>query len=72
LGKEKGMKVTVNGREADIVEGATILSMLVERGIKADSVVVERNRDIVPSELFGDVQLQDGDHLEVLRFVGGG
>ncbi len=66
------MKVTVNGREADIVEGATILSMLVERGIKADSVVVERNRDIVPSELFGDVQLQDGDHLEVLRFVGGG
>ncbi|WP_319467592.1 sulfur carrier protein ThiS [uncultured Pseudodesulfovibrio sp.] len=66
------MKVTVNGREADIAEGATILSMLEERGIKADSVVVERNRDIVPSEFFGDVQLQDGDHLEVLRFVGGG
>lgn len=66
------MKVVVNGNAADLPEGTTLLALLEAREIAPDTVVVERNKDIVVSESFGDVVLQDGDHLEVLRFVGGG
>ena len=66
------MVIVVNGKETELVEGATIESLLEQREVATNAVVVERNKEIVPSDSFGDVTLQDGDHLEVLRFVGGG
>jgi len=33
---------------------------------------VELNRDIVPRNLWVETMLHEGDHLEVVHFVGGG
>ena len=66
------MIVTINGKASELDEPLTILALLESRDIAPRTVVVERNGEIVPGESFGDVRLDDGDHLEVLRFVGGG
>jgi sulfur carrier protein len=66
------MIVTINGKAAELDEPLTILALLESREIAPWAVVVERNGEIVPGELFDEVSLDDGDHLEVLRFVGGG
>lgn len=66
------MVIVLNGKEAEVPEGTTVLGLLESCGLATGSVVVERNREIVPEDSFGDTRLQDGDHLEVLRFVGGG
>lgn len=66
------MRVVLNGKETEIGDGLTVAAFLESREIAAESVVVELNREIVPSESFDKVMLNDGDHLEVLRFVGGG
>ncbi|WP_338667259.1 sulfur carrier protein ThiS [Pseudodesulfovibrio methanolicus] len=66
------MYVTINGKAAELDEPLTILALLESRAIAPQAVVVERNGEIVPGERFGEVSLDDGDHLEVLRFVGGG
>ncbi|XXJ20210.1 sulfur carrier protein ThiS [Desulfovibrio caledoniensis] len=66
------MIVTINGKASELDEPLTILALLESREIAPGAVVVECNGEIVPGELFGDVGLNDGDHLEVLRFVGGG
>lgn len=66
------MIVVVNGKETELAENATLLALLEEKSIAPESVVVELNREIVPSGAFGETTLNDGDHLEVLRFVGGG
>ena len=66
------MTVVLNGKEIEAVFGTTIADLLAEREIKPETVVVERNGDIVPGADFSAVALEDGDHLEVLRFVGGG
>ncbi len=66
------MRVVLNGKETEIGDGLTVAAFLESREIAAESVVVELNRKIVPSESFDKVTLNDGDHLEVLRFVGGG
>lgn len=66
------MNVTVNGGEMELGDGATVLALLEMKDIPAQAVVVERNGEIVPGEAFADTALCDGDHLEVLRFVGGG
>jgi sulfur carrier protein len=40
--------------------------------MKGDRVAVELNREIVPRAHWERTQLQDGDHLEIVHFVGGG
>ncbi|MDD3311510.1 sulfur carrier protein ThiS [Pseudodesulfovibrio sp.] len=66
------MIVVVNGKETELRDGQTLLELLEARDIPADGVVAELNRSIVPGADFGKTVLNDGDHLEVLRFVGGG
>ena len=66
------MIVAVNGAETEVKEGATLLDLLEAKGIAPEGVVAELNREIVPGSDFGTTRLNHGDHLEILRFVGGG
>ena len=67
------MMITMNGEPLD-VEGlaSTLHDFLVQRGMKLDRVAVERNGEIVPRSMWGDVTLASGDRREVVHFVGGG
>ena len=69
------MKLHVNGEERDFTDAATpfTLAALVDAlGMKPDRVAVELNRDIVPRDHWLETQLNEGDRLEVVHFVGGG
>ena len=66
------MVVVLNGKNMDITEGMTLLDLLESKDISPETVVVEHNKGIVPADMFAATTLNDGDHLEVLRFVGGG
>jgi thiamine biosynthesis protein ThiS len=65
------MKITINGQEQTFVP--TTLALLIEQlGMKQDRVAVELNRDIVPRTKWAETNLAEGDHLEIVHFVGGG
>ena len=69
------MKLQINGEERDFsgYPAPFTLAALVETlGMKSDRVAVELNRDIVPRDRWADTQLNEGDRLEVVHFVGGG
>lgn len=66
------MIIVVNGKETDIPSGMSLLEFLDARGMSPDTLVVERNQEIVPGSAFGETRLVEGDRLEILRFVGGG
>lgn len=66
------MNITVNGEKKDVSEGATILEVVESLGFAAATVVVQRNDDIVPRDAYGDTPVNEGDTLELIRFVGGG
>jgi thiamine biosynthesis protein ThiS len=69
------MKLQINGEERDFNNSSSsfTLAALVELlGMKADRVAVELNREIVPRDRWADTRLNEGDHLEVVHFVGGG
>ncbi|MBT8340843.1 MAG: sulfur carrier protein ThiS [Desulfatitalea sp.] len=65
------MKVTINGDLASIA-ACTIGELVAQRGLDPKGLVVEHNQRIVKQEKWPDIRLQDGDHLELLSFVGGG
>jgi sulfur carrier protein len=64
--------VLVNGEERQLPAGCTVSALLTELGYTTGSVAVERNREVVPRRAHGDTQLQAGDEIEVVTFVGGG
>ena len=49
-----------------------VADLLDKLKIPAGSVVVERNTEILHRDRFWDVAVEDGDQIEIIRFVGGG
>jgi len=67
-------KITVrlNGEEHELPSGLTIRGLLERLDLHERLVVVERNREIVRREDYGNVTLSAGDAIELVHFVGGG
>ena len=63
--------LTINGKEYEL-NGKTVLEALTELGYTEQRVAVELNESIVPKDQYSSTVLYEGDHLEVVRFVGGG
>jgi thiamine biosynthesis protein ThiS len=65
------MKLVLNGEEKDVPAG-NITDLVTQLGMKLDRVAVELNREIVPRDRWTATNLNDGDKLEIVHFVGGG
>lgn len=64
--------IFVNGEERLLGESMQLDRLLTELGYDITRVAAELNQEIVPRGSYGSVTVNDGDHLEVVRFVGGG
>jgi thiamine biosynthesis protein ThiS len=66
------LTVTVNGEKREVSAGSNVEGLLTQLGIGADRVAIERNLEILPREQWATTQVQQGDQLEIVHFVGGG
>ena len=66
------MELVINGEAVQAAPGLTVLELLEQRKLQAQTVVVERNRVPLPKDAFAATRLEAGDSLEILHFVGGG
>ena len=64
--------LTVNGKEISAAVGTNLAEYLATNGYEASRLAVERNGEIVPKSQYAQTILQDGDTVEIVRFVGGG
>ena len=66
------MKLTVNGKPVELPDGSTVSVLLQTLAIEPARVAIERNQDVVPRRTWAEARLSDGDHVEIVTFVGGG
>ncbi len=68
------MTLHINGDEKsfDAPTPFTLAALVEQLGMKSDRVAIELNRDIVPRNRWSETQLNEGDRLEIVHFVGGG
>jgi thiamine biosynthesis protein ThiS len=69
------MTLHINGEPRTFPDPAapfTLAALIESLAMKPDRVAVELNRDIVPRDRWPETPLKDGDHLEIVHFVGGG
>jgi len=66
------MEITVNGEKQTMDKKVTVAFFLEKLGIDPETVVIERNLDILARKEHNQVTLQDGDSIEIIRMVDGG
>lgn len=64
--------IMLNGESRSVTLPKTVAELVLDLGLKPAKVAVERNMEIVTRSTLADVQLADGDALEIVHFVGGG
>jgi thiamine biosynthesis protein ThiS len=66
------MTITINGDPREVESGATIADFLAAKGLKPQLVVVERNGEIAPRVRYAEIEILDGDTLEIVQMMAGG
>lgn len=69
------MKLRINGQDREFAEldDVPALTRLIELlQLKADRIAIERNGELVSRSAWAEIDLTQGDKLEIVQFVGGG
>lgn len=66
------LQLTLNGDRRTVPGPMTLAGLLAHLELDPRLVVVEHNREIVRRPDLGAVELQQGDTIELVHFVGGG
>lgn len=69
---QDAIQIHVNGQVRTWRSGATVADLLQELDIRTERVAVELNLEILDRAVFGQRQLENGDRVEILGFIGGG
>lgn len=64
--------VVINGIAKSISMGCSLRQVLESLDVATKGVAVEVNRKLVSHDQFDVFQIQDGDQIEIVSFVGGG
>jgi thiamine biosynthesis protein ThiS len=66
------MELIINGDRRPIAPVSTVADMLAALDLDPRAVVVELNRIIIRRPDVAATAVTDGDHVEIVHFVGGG
>ncbi|HZI46407.1 MAG TPA: sulfur carrier protein ThiS [Pyrinomonadaceae bacterium] len=67
------MQVQINGEPREFSDRTLLLNELVERlSLAPQRIAVEVNRQIVRRADWEQTEVNDGDRVEIIHFVGGG
>ncbi|MDX1775782.1 MAG: sulfur carrier protein ThiS [Desulfobulbales bacterium] len=66
------MKITCNGETKEITSDTTLVSFIRDMKLNPDTVVAECDGRIIQRAEYDTLILQEGNVLELIRFVGGG
>ncbi len=68
----KTIEIVLNGEPRRVLEGLTVLGLLLDVGVDPERVAVELNRSIVRQSDWKGRTVEPGAQVEVVQFVGGG
>ncbi|HXZ79043.1 MAG TPA: sulfur carrier protein ThiS [Terriglobales bacterium] len=66
------MRIQINGEEKNFPENLKLSELVENLGLKSDRLAIELNREVVPRQRWSEIQVNEGDKLEIVHFVGGG
>ena len=68
----KTIQIIINGEPLTIQKDTNITQLLEQLNFDSSRVAVEHNLQVAPRHHYSDLQLNEGDRVEVVHFIGGG
>ena len=65
------MQIIVNGSR-EMIQPCSVQDFIREKKLDEQSLIVEYNFSILKKNQWENIDFSEGDHLELLNFVGGG
>lgn len=66
------MLIRLNGGPREVLPDANVLSLIASLKLLPEATAVQLNDEVVPRSAYADTVLNEGDVIELIRFVGGG
>jgi thiazole synthase len=66
------MTIILNGDPVEVGGPLTLSALLLQLGVDARRVAVEHNLNVIKRPSYDTTQIQEGDQVEIVNFVGGG
>ena len=66
------IKITVNGKQIQVIPKFSLKSLIFKLNIPLNKIAIELNRKIIDKKKIAKIQLQRGDKVEIVHFIGGG
>lgn len=66
------MKIKLNGQDKELVSAQTLTELVQTFCKQHNRIIAEVNGEIIKSPRWNETQLNDGDVVELVTFVGGG
>jgi thiamine biosynthesis protein ThiS len=66
------VKITLNGDPYEVDGPLTVATLLTHLDIDARRVAVEHNLTVLKRAAYDRAEISEGDHIEIVNFVGGG
>lgn len=66
------IKIFLNGEEKALAKKMTVSELLTELGLDSKKIAIEKDLEIVNSNDFSQVVIDEGARVEIVHFIGGG
>lgn len=66
------MELVINGTPQQLPDDINAARLLEHLGLANERLAMEVNREIVPRSNFAEYTFNAGDHIEIVRAIGGG
>ena len=66
------IKITVNGKQMQIIPKITLKSLITKLKMPLNKIAIELNKKIIDKNRISKIQLKKGDKIEIVHFIGGG
>jgi|TARA_B000000557_G_scaffold233297_1_gene207739 thiamine biosynthesis protein ThiS len=70
--KIKKIKIRLNGKNKNIINGYKLYDLIKELDLPLQKVAIELNKKIVDKKKVKNIKLKDKDNIEIVHFIGGG
>jgi len=66
------MNIFLNGNEKQLDAGTTLKQLIEQEGLAGKRLAAEVNREIITKSEHINLELKDGDTVEIVHAIGGG
>ena len=66
------IKITLNGEEKILEKKISVAQLIADLELDVKKIAVEKDLEIVSTNQFAEIILDEGSRVEIVHFIGGG